>query len=320
MSKEIFISENVSQKIPKFDSIIFDCDGVLVDIRNSYDHAINKTISAIMKELFNDDIGDVVTSKIHFDLKSVGGFNDEVAVVYAIVMTLVASKKSEIKFEKLIVDVINNANESGINSVDNYFKDQNIDLIEIKSKLDYENSRKISYIHRIFNQLFYGPKLYEEIFNEKSQFSENPLIDLDSIVLDDNLMSKLKTRFDSKIATVTGRGKFAFSYSMKNFLEDFDMDNSVFLEDRPLNLAKPNPESLIESISKIDSKCSLYIGDSMEDLLMVQKCQQLGYDVSFCGIYGSSDEPKLKYELFQKNNASFILESIQELPKALNLV
>ena len=58
----------------------------------------------------------------------------------------------------------------------------------------------------------------------------------------------------------------------------------------------------------------------MEDLLMVQKCQEQGYDVSFCGIYGSSDEPELKYELFQKNNASIILESIRELPKALNLV
>jgi len=320
MNKEIFISDDISQKISKFDSIIFDCDGVLVDIRNSYDHAINKTISVIMKELFNDEIGDIVTSKIHFGLKSVGGFNDEVAVVYAIVMTLVASKKSNIEFEKLIVDVINNANESGINSIDSYFKEKNIDLIEIKSKLDYENSRKVSYIHKIFNQLFYGPKLYEEVFNEKSQFSEKPLIDLDNIVLDNNLMSKLKTRFGSKVATVTGRGKFAFSYSMKNFLDNFDMENSVFLEDRPLNLAKPNPESLIETISKINSNCSLYIGDSMEDLLMVQKCQERDYDVSFCGIYGSSDEPQLKYELFQKNNASFILESIQELPKALNLV
>ena len=320
MNKKIFISDDMSQKISKFDSIIFDCDGVLVDIRNSYDNAINKTISAIMKELFNDEIGDVVTSKIHFGLKSVGGFNDEVAVVYAIVMTLAASKKSKIEFDKLIVDVINSADESGIDSIDNYFKNQNIDLIEIKSKLDYENSRKVSYIHRIFNQLFYGPKLYEEIFNEKSQFSERALIDLDSIVLDNNLISKLKTKFGSKIATVTGRGKFAFSYSMKNFLDDFDMENSIFLEDRPLNLAKPNPESLIESISKINSKCSLYIGDSMEDLLMVKKCQERGYDVSFCGIYGSSDEPKLRYELFQKNNASFILESIQELPKALNLV
>jgi len=320
MTKEISISDDIYRKIKKFDSIIFDCDGVLVDIRNSYDHAINKTISAIMKELFNDEIGDVVTSKIHFGLKSVGGFNDEVAVVYAIVMTLAASKKSKIEFKKLIFDVISNANESGINSIDDYFKDQNIDLMEIKSKLDYENSRKVSYIHRIFNQLFYGPKLYEEIFNEKSQFNDEPLIDLDDIVLDNNLMSKLKNRFGIKISTVTGRGKFAFSYSMKNFLEKFDIESSVFLEDRPLDLAKPNPESLIESISKINSKCSLYIGDSMEDLLMVQKCQEQGYDVSFCGIYGSSDEPELKYELFQKNNAPIILESIRELPKALNLV
>ena len=320
MTKEIYISDDMIQKIQKFDSIIFDCDGVLVDIRNSYDYAINKTISAIMNELFDDKISDVVNSKILYGLKASGGFNDEVAVVYAVIMTLIASKKSNLKFEKLIIDVIDNANESGINSIDNYFINQNIDLKEIKLKLDYENSRKISYIHRIFNQLFYGPKLYEEIFKEKSQFSEKPLIDLDNVVLDDNLMSKLKTRFGNKISTVTGRGNFAFSYSMKNYLDNFDMKNSVFLEDRSLELAKPNPESLIESISGINSKCSLYIGDSMEDLMMVEKCKEDGYDVSFCGIYGSSDEPELKYELFQKNKASFILESIQELPKALNLV
>jgi|TARA_B110000196_G_scaffold216905_1_gene186275 phosphoglycolate phosphatase-like HAD superfamily hydrolase len=320
MTKELYISDDIIQKIQKFDSIIFDCDGVLVDIRNSYDNAINKTISAIMNELFDEKISDVVTSKILYGLKSVGGFNDEVAVVYAVIMTLIASKKSNIEFEKLINDVISNANESGINSIDNYFINQNIDLMEIKLKLDYENSRKVSYIHQIFNQLFYGPILYEEIFNEKSKFTERPLIDLDNIVLDDNLMSKLKNRFGTKISTVTGRGNFAFSYSMKNFLDNFDMKNSVFLEDRPLNFAKPNPESLIESISGINSKCSLYIGDSMEDLMMVEKCKEHGYDVSFCGIYGSSDEPELKYELFQKNNASFILESIQELPKALNLV
>ena len=320
MTKEIYISDDMIQKIQKFDSIIFDCDGVLVDIRNSYDYAINKTISAIMNELFDDKISDVVNSKILYGLKASGGFNDEVAVVYAVIMTLIASKKSNLKFEKLIIDIINNANESGINSIDNYFINQNIDLKEIKLKLDYENSRNVSYIHRIFNQLFYGPALYEEIFNEKSQFSEKPLIDLDDIILDETLMSKLKTRFGNKISTVTGRGNFAFSYSMKNYLDNFDMKNSVFLEDRSLELAKPNPESLIESISGINSKCSLYIGDSMEDLMMVEKCKEHGYDVSFCGIYGSSDEPELKYELFQKNKASFILESIQELPKALNLV
>ena len=121
MTREIYISDEMIQKISKFDSIIFDCDGVLVDIRNSYDYAINKTISAIMNELFNEKISDVVNSKILYGLKSAGGFNDEVAVVYAVIMTLVASKKSNIEFKKLIVNVIDNANESGINSIDNYF-------------------------------------------------------------------------------------------------------------------------------------------------------------------------------------------------------
>ena len=32
----------------------------------------------------------------------------------------------------------------------------------------------------------------------------------------------------------------------------------------------------------------------MEDLMMVEKCKECGYDVSFCGIYGSSDEPRIK--------------------------
>tara|TARA_B100002052_G_C15739479_1_gene532536 strand:+ start:135 stop:740 length:606 start_codon:yes stop_codon:yes gene_type:complete len=199
MTKDLFVSEQIIQKIKKFDSIIFDCDGVLVDIRNSYDEAINKTISAIMKELFDDDVSNIVTTKIHFDLKAVGGFNDEVAVVYAIIMTLAASKQSQIPFEKLIFDVINNANASGINSIDTYFISKKIDLIEIKSKLDYENSRKESYIHKIFNKLFYGSAIYEEIFNEKSNFSEEPLIDLDEIILDENLMSKLKNRFGKKL-------------------------------------------------------------------------------------------------------------------------
>ena len=317
---ENFISDKINQKIPKFDSIIFDCDGVLVDIRKSYDYAINKTISAIMKDLFDDNVSEVINSKILYSLKASGGFNDEVAVVYTAIVTLTASKKTNIPFEKLIIDVIENSDESGINSIDNFFMKSNIDLTEIKNKLDYTNSRKESYIHKMFNQLFYGPKLYEEIFSEKSLFSEKPLIDKDEIILDEDLMSKLKNRFGEKISTVTGRGIFAFSYSMKDFLENFDIKHSVFLEDRSLDLAKPNPDSLIESISGINSKCVLYVGDSMEDLKMVEKCNAKGLDVSFCGIYGSSDEPELKYELFRKNNASFILESIQELPKALNLV
>ena len=38
-------------KVDEFDSIIFDCDGVLIDVTKSYDTTINKTISYVLKEI-----------------------------------------------------------------------------------------------------------------------------------------------------------------------------------------------------------------------------------------------------------------------------
>ena len=38
-------------KVDEFDSIIFDCDGVLIDVTKSYDTTINKTISYALKEM-----------------------------------------------------------------------------------------------------------------------------------------------------------------------------------------------------------------------------------------------------------------------------
>ena len=319
MTKEIYISDDMIQKIQKFDSIIFDCDGVLVDIRNSYDYAINKTISAIMNDLFNEKISDIVNSKILYGLKAAGGFNDEVAVVYAVVMTLVASKKSNLKFEKLIIDVIDNSNESGINSIDNYFINQNIDLIKIKTKLDYENSRKVSYIHRIFNQLFYGPELYSKLFRNTSKFSEPGLIENDVVIFNNDLADKLENKFHKQISMVTGRGKESVKYSLKNLLEKFDLQNSMFLEDEPRELAKPNPQSLVNSITGMNSKSCLYVGDSMEDFIMAKKATILGNNTTFCGIIGTSKNPEEKLQLFEQNEAILVLDSINLLPKVLNL-
>ena len=58
----------------------------------------------------------------------------------------------------------------------------------------------------------------------------------------------------------------------------------------------------------------------MEDMILAQKASELDFKTTFCGIYGSSNLPERKKNMFIKKNASFILESINSLPKALNLV
>jgi phosphoglycolate phosphatase-like HAD superfamily hydrolase len=118
---------------------------------------------------------------------------------------------------------------------------------------------------------------------------------------------------------VTGRGKESVSYSLKLLLEKFNLDNSVFLEDELRELAKPNPKSLINSIQGMNSAYSLYVGDSMEDFIMAKKTTDSGHKTVFCGIIGTSKDPQAKLELFEKNNAILVLDSIHQLPKVLNL-
>jgi len=103
-------------------------------------------------------------------------------------------------------------------------------------------------------------------------------------------------------------------------LNQFNVENSVFLEDESRDLAKPNPQSLIRAMKGLDSKNCLYVGDSMEDIILTEKSSELGFQATFCGIYGSSNLPEMKKNMFIKKNTPFILESINFLPKALNLV
>ena len=95
------------------------------------------------------------------------------------------------------------------------------------------------------------------------------------------------------------------------------MENSVFLEDESRDLAKPNPQSLIRAMKGLDSKNCLYVGDSMEDMILAQNASELDFKVTFCGIYGSGKLPDMRKKLLAKYNVPLILESINQLPDIL---
>ena len=57
----------------------------------------------------------------------------------------------------------------------------------------------------------------------------------------------------------------------------------------------------------------------MEDLIMARKVTEMGSKTIFCGIIGTSKNPQEKFELFQQNEAILVLDSINLLPKVLNL-
>ena len=300
------------------DSLIFDCDGVLIDITKSYDQTIITTAKYVLETLANIDDSIDIDFKIIDGFKSTGGFNDEVDLTYAAILSIVAAKKLKKDQTEFIFTVIKNSDSTGIKSVENFLKNQ-VDISKIVNQLSYPGSHKENVLYRIFDQLFYGPELYLKLFKNNSKFSDPGLIENDDVILDDELCIKLQKKFGNQISMVTGRGKESVSYSLKNLLQKFDLPNSVFLEDESRDLAKPNPQALVDSIHGMSSKSCLYVGDSMEDFIMAKKATILGNKTTFCGIIGTSKNPQEKLKLFEENGAILVLDSITLLPKVLNL-
>jgi len=315
-SKGIYLDDSFDST--QFDSIVFDCDGVLVDITNSYDQTIIKTTKYVLESLakINDSIE--IDFKIIDGFKSTGGFNDEVDLTYAAILTIVAAKKLNKDQTEFMNLVIKNSDSTGIKSVETFLNNQ-VDISQIIEQLSYPGSHKDNILYQIFDQLFYGPELYSKLFNTKSKFSEPGLIENDIVIFNNSLSEKLENKFKNKISMVTGRGKESVKYSLKNLLDKFDLKNSMFLEDESRELAKPNPQSLVTSITGMNSKFCLYVGDSMEDFIMAKKATILGNNTTFCGIIGTSKNPEEKLQLFKQNEAILVLDSIDLLPKVLNL-
>ena len=317
-SEGIYVDDSHVDLFEKIDGIIFDCDGVLIDITKSYDLAIIKTTQYVLEKFAKITNSVNVDFKIIDGFKSTGGFNDEVDLAYAAIISLVTAQKLEKNQTEFIFDVIKNSDSSGILSVEKYIENL-VDISEIKNQLSYPGTHHQNPLYQIFDQLFYGPKLYEKLFQNKSQFTEPGLIEQDDVILNESLLELLQKKFDSKIAMVTGRGKESVSYSLKGMLQKFNLDNSVFLEDESRDLAKPNPKPLFDSIKGMNSNVTLYVGDSMEDFIMAKKVTEMGSKVVFCGIIGTSKNPQEKLELFEKNEAILVIDSIHLIPKVLNL-
>ena len=317
-SEGIYLDDSCIDSLDSIDTIIFDCDGVLIDITKSYDLAIIKTTQYVLENFSKINNSINVDFKIIDGFKSTGGFNDEVDLAYAAILSFVAANKLKKDPTEFIFDVIKNSDSNGIVTVEKYLQNQT-DISEIKNQLSYPGTHHDNPLYQIFDQLFYGSELYKKLFDKDSKFSEPGLIEQDDVIINNSLLELLEKRFNSKIAMVTGRGKESVSYSLKHLLEKFDLKNSVFLEDESRDLAKPNPQALVNSITGMNSKSCLYVGDSMEDFIMAKKATILGHKTTFCGIIGTSKNPEEKLKLFEQNEAILVIDSINLLPKVLNL-
>ena len=305
--------------------IIFDIDGTLIDTSESYNKSIKKTVQFLVKyiDVSKENLGKIVSNELIFKFRKSGMFNNDIDTSYALVLSILCGplKKSDLLF--FIENIAQNASSKGIKSVENYLKNYSESrLKQIKKILRYPGDVNTSIISRVFDEYFYGPQLFKKQHGTNSKYySGSPLIENDVLLVTNSTLKKISNMFDMRTGIVSGRSRIAAEYSLKSVFKFFDMKGSVYLEDEKRQMGKPDPSALIKSINSFGVSNAFYVGDSAEDLFMVQRARKISnLDIKLIGVCASNARSNQIRSLFTSNGTSLIVKNINELPNILNKV
>jgi HAD superfamily phosphatase len=324
-TSSFFKKEAVNSKGKDIDSVIFDVDGVLIDTKLSYNTAIKKTVKYVLDTLNAAKSIHPVSDHLILGMRRTGGFNNDTDTSYALILAILVSQITRIKeLELLFYDIINNIDAGGINSVERYLSAiYPRTLIEkIKHQLGYPGPVGKSIVTTVFDEVFYGTELFKQRhgFHPQHDFGE-ALIENDKVVISNATAKLLSKKFDDKMGVVSGRSKLAFEYSLQGLLSNFNKGACIFLEDEFRKYAKPNPYGIKRAMKVMLANSAIYVGDSIEDMIMVRKAkEEMGLEIKFLGVYGSSPKPTETRELLEQNGAEIVIRSVNQMPNILNKV
>ena len=379
--KDVYIRKDGINPLKDVTTVLFDCDGVLIDARESYDLSIRKTVSYISREILKTPVSeDEITDKVIYGFRKSGGFNNDWDTTYVILLYLftripkkvvdifskffklndiesvprdVYKRISEVK--KLLSDVeisdeslLNISNDllllskkADIRGIDSILEvlpkidDENA-FVGFKKIMSYPDKVGVSMITTLFEEFFLGSDLFSEKYGFPSEFLDQfpGLVSSEVPILTENTMNLLSEMFgESNFGIVSGRAQLTARYTLGNLLNRFNSDLIFFIEDEKSSSLKKSDSERIDKISKPhpfallkvaeNTKKSgriLYIGDSMEDLIMVDQSNCIMDRFITAGICGYSHDTEELVKMFKEHGTFLIIESVNDIPKVFERI
>ncbi|MFQ6011347.1 MAG: HAD family hydrolase [Nitrososphaerales archaeon] len=367
ISGPIYLKEESGPRSVAKIAAIFDCDGVLIDAKQSYNLAIGETVSLFMAECFGLDLdSSYISDEIIYRFRASGGFNNDWDLTYFVILWLLSNllnKDAKVRDkidskdfnrsilslrslmnsggkEGLLKDIISSmsrdllvladrADSTGIKSLKNGISLGPEMLENVSLLLGYPGDFQNSLMVRMFEEIFYGKTLFQETYGANTIFySGNGLINNERIIVDESTLQKISEGVGKQsLGIASGRSLFSTRFTLKNLLNYFNPKGMVFIEDEVrkedpqtlnsivMDVGKPSPFSLLKACNEMgESERILYVGDSMEDLLMVKNANVHDKRIEFVGVYSSGISSSEKISTMAGNGASALIPSVNELP------
>ncbi len=336
--------------LKKVDAVVFDCDGTLIDVRESYDATIMRTVTAMVEDFsgMSMPMGEV-GGRMILKVRSTGGFNGDWDTTYALsLFSEVAIEKSrkaargrEASLERiveelwqLVGDFASKKRLAGHKSVDSYLLREGLAsdrLQEFREFLGYPGTAMTSAMAATFDQIYYGGKLYREIYGVRpAVWRDEGLIDRETLLISRGDLVRFKRIVGGKkMAIATGRPFVAVKHTLGRLLGYFERDASVYIGDGDIDpeltsemarYRKPSGASLVRAHEALSAKVMLYVGDSAEDRLMVDDARRRYQNTFFAGICGSSFDERAQVSYFTRTDSDLLVGSVSQVPAVLEMI
>ena len=274
LEKEVYLKEDSYCYLAQIDTIIFDIDGVLVDVELSYHKTIRDTVQYYFKNIVKMppmEI-DLVDNTVLMNFKMAGGFNDDWELCAAIILFYLWKSKeyqlqsiSELKDKPpLISDFVQQhlSDGGGLPRMIDWIREKSIQADEIFSLWNKE------IIFQLAKEYYAGQKHCFDFYNFQPDIikKQEGNIEQESILFEPVLEDKLK-KFKVGIYTGRSRGEASYIIEKIGWKKWLAPEMIITCED---NIKKPSPAGLKLLLDKFCSRIGLYIGDTRDDLLTVQ--------------------------------------------------
>jgi len=303
--------------------VMFDIDGVLVDVRSSYIDCIRKTVDLYLQKilLVPPYAGTLLSRDDVNAFKLLGGLNNDWDTVYAILLYLQAQvengpRKWEILSLKKLRGLLHLKKLA--NSVP-----KPCGLAPFKKLIKDQGLISYALAKDMFQENYLGEKLFAKNEKRPPLFSRaKGLIHLEKLFFAKPLLRELRAMgFD--LGIVTGRTRFEAEYVLKRFgirkfFKVVITHNDVAAAEKKQKkiLRKPHPFPVLACAQKIGKRSFTYVGDLPDDIRAANGSKAKIKIVS-CGVLYGQDHAREAEREFKKAHADLMIKRPADLLSAV---
>ena len=253
---KLYVREDRLPWLAEVDVIVFDCDGVLLDVRESYGKAVAWIMSALVEAFTGVKLPETLfDERLSFAYKRTGGMNNDWDLTYALVMRVLASSPEAAEIEGLaqrslgIEDMLQrlrfieeNRVEAGI-PMDGLYEellsfaaeldDSGVESVDaqllpamkgVKQALAHPGGVGESIVSTIFEEVFSGAALFEETFGVPARFTDaqTGYVENEMVVVTDETLDQLEeiiggARFGVASGSLANTARHALGAALRRF-------------------------------------------------------------------------------------------------------